>query len=107
VNACVCVLGVTQGAFTEQTDLTDDSLSYGLIFDCGSSGTRVYIYFWPPHSGDTKELLDLHQVIGADTKPASLKISPGRFQNNIQMDTADLLYSDQCQGFAEIGLLSL
>lgn len=59
----------------------DDSLNYGIIFDCGSSGTRVYIYYWPPHSGDSHQLLDIHQLKGTDGKPLSKKISPGKRVN--------------------------
>lgn len=66
-----------KASFKEPTDLKDDNLSYGIIFDCGSSGTRVYIYYWPPHNGDNKNLLDIHQVLGDDSKPLSKKVTPG------------------------------
>jgi hypothetical protein len=27
------------------------------VLDAGSSGTRAYLYYWPEHSGDKRELL--------------------------------------------------
>ncbi|XP_067940553.1 ectonucleoside triphosphate diphosphohydrolase 7-like isoform X2 [Watersipora subatra] len=57
--------------------LTEESYSYGIVLDCGSSGTRVYIYFWPPHSGDSHQLLDIDQLKDKDGKPLSKKKTPG------------------------------
>lgn len=73
----VCLVVESSPSNQEPTDLTDDTLSYGIIFDCGSSGTRVYIYYWPPHSGSPNELLDIRQVIGENGKPLSKKVTPG------------------------------
>jgi len=50
---------------------------YGVVIDCGSSGSRVYIYYWPPHSGSKEELLDMKQMIDIDGNPVRLKIKPG------------------------------
>ncbi|KAJ8316922.1 hypothetical protein KUTeg_004826, partial [Tegillarca granosa] len=57
---------------------------YGIVIDCGSSGSRVYVYFWPPHSGNPKDLLDIQQLIGSDGKPVVKKVTPGldTFENN-------------------------
>ena len=35
----------------EVTDIKDKNLYYGVVVDAGSSGTRVYVYFWPRHIG--------------------------------------------------------
>ena len=55
------------------------SFHYGIAIDCGSSGSRVYIYYWPPHSGNPHELLKLHQMMDHDNLPVRMKIKPGNF----------------------------
>jgi hypothetical protein len=60
------------------TDLSDPALHYGVIVDCGSSGSRVYIYHWPPHTGQINQLLNLQPVRDADGKPYIKKIEPGK-----------------------------
>lgn len=62
---------------TKQTDLSDPSFTFAIVFDCGSSGTRVYLYYWPPHSGQPSDLLDIRPVLDANGKPISKKVSPG------------------------------
>ena len=77
--------------FKDPTDLTDESLSYGIVLDCGSSGTRVYIYYWPPHNGDKHQLLDIHQLIGNDGKPLSKKITPGKIIESLSSTSVHCL----------------
>lgn len=50
---------------------------YGVVIDCGSSGSRVYIYYWPPHSGNPTELLKLQQMMDHGNDPVRMKIKPG------------------------------
>ena len=50
---------------------------YAVILDCGSSGSRVFVYHWPEHSGQAHKLLDIRQVLGSDGKPAVKKVEPG------------------------------
>ncbi|XP_060076889.1 ectonucleoside triphosphate diphosphohydrolase 7-like [Ylistrum balloti] len=50
---------------------------YAIVIDCGSSGSRVYVYFWPPHSGNARDLLNIQQLMGQDGKPVVKKITPG------------------------------
>ena len=50
---------------------------YGIVIDCGSSGSRVFIYYWPPHSGNPHELLKLHQMMDHDNHPVRMRIKPG------------------------------
>ena len=53
------------------------SFHYGIVIDCGSSGSRIFIYYWPPHSGNPHELLKLHQMMDHDSHPVRMKIKPG------------------------------
>lgn len=50
---------------------------YGIVIDCGSSGSRIFIYYWPPHTGNPHELLRLHQMMDHDNHPIRMKIKPG------------------------------
>jgi len=59
------------------TDIKDPSLHYGVVVDLGSSGSRVFVYFWPPHDGATSELLNIQQMRDRDADPVVKKISPG------------------------------
>ena len=56
------------------------TFNYGVVIDCGSSGSRVFIYYWPPHTGKKNELLQIKQMIDLDGNPVRLKIKPGTFQ---------------------------
>ncbi|XP_053548515.1 ectonucleoside triphosphate diphosphohydrolase 7 isoform X2 [Bombina bombina] len=61
----------------EATDIKDPKLNYGIVVDCGSSGSRVFVYFWPPHNGDPHDLLDIKQMRDRSSKPVVKKIRPG------------------------------
>ncbi|XP_039269673.1 ectonucleoside triphosphate diphosphohydrolase 7-like [Styela clava] len=50
--------------------------SYGVMIDCGSSGSRVFVYYWPKHSGHPSELLQIRQLVD-DGVPVVKKITPG------------------------------
>ena len=50
---------------------------YGIVLDCGSSGTRVFIYYWPDHNGNPEQLLNIQQMIDRDGKPVRMKVRPG------------------------------
>lgn len=50
---------------------------YGIVIDCGSSGSRVFLYFWPPHSGNPKDLLNIQQFMDSQGNPVVKKIKPG------------------------------
>lgn len=45
--------------------------------DCGSSGSRVFVYFWPPHNGNPHDLLDIKQMRDRSSRPVVKKIKPG------------------------------
>lgn len=62
------------------TDTEDSALSYGVVIDCGSSGSRVFVYFWPPHNGNPHDLLDIKQMRDRSSRPVVKKIKPGRCQ---------------------------
>ncbi|XP_043912658.1 ectonucleoside triphosphate diphosphohydrolase 7 isoform X2 [Protopterus annectens] len=61
----------------EVTDTENPDLNYGLVIDCGSSGSRVFVYFWPPHNGNPHDLLDIKQMRDKNRKPVVMKIKPG------------------------------
>ncbi|XP_071166808.1 ectonucleoside triphosphate diphosphohydrolase 7-like [Mytilus edulis] len=53
------------------------NVHFGIVIDCGSSGSRIFIYFWPPHSGNPSDLLSIQQLMDPTGKPVVKKISPG------------------------------
>ncbi|NWY64310.1 ENTP7 diphosphohydrolase, partial [Erithacus rubecula] len=59
------------------TDTEDSSLNYGVVVDCGSSGSRIFVYFWPPHNGNPHDLLDIKQMRDRNSRPVVKKIKPG------------------------------
>ncbi len=59
------------------TDITAPGMHYGVVVDCGSSGSRVYVYYWPPHDGTPKQLLDIRSLVTAGGDVAIKKIEPG------------------------------
>ncbi|KAM8885717.1 ectonucleoside triphosphate diphosphohydrolase 4 isoform 2-T2 [Spinachia spinachia] len=61
----------------DATDTSDPHLNYGLVVDCGSSGSRVFVYCWPRHNGNPQELLDIRQMRDQHRKPVVMKIKPG------------------------------
>uniref|UniRef100_A0A8C1T2T6 nucleoside-triphosphate phosphatase n=1 Tax=Cyprinus carpio TaxID=7962 RepID=A0A8C1T2T6_CYPCA len=61
----------------EATDTNNPNLNYGLVVDCGSSGSRVFVYTWPRHNGNPHELLDIKQMRDKNRKPVVMKIKPG------------------------------
>ena len=59
----------------EQTDLVYD---YGVVLDCGSSGTRVFVYYWPrEHQTDHNELLNMKPLLDQQGSTVQLKVEPG------------------------------
>lgn len=61
----------------EATDTEDPDLNYGLVVDCGSSGSRIFVYFWPRHNGNPHDLLDIKQMRDRNSQPVVKKIKPG------------------------------
>ena len=55
----------------------DSHYHYGIVIDCGSSGSRVFIYYWPPHNGNPDELLQIKQMKDPRGNPVRMKIKPG------------------------------
>lgn len=62
---------------TEATDTGNPNLNYGIVVDCGSSGSRIFVYCWPRHNGNPHELLDIQQMRDSSRKPVVMKIKPG------------------------------
>lgn len=52
-------------------------LSYGIVIDCGSSGSRVFVYCWPPHNGKPHQLLNIQLLRDNNGNPAVMKTEPG------------------------------
>ncbi|XP_077378754.1 ectonucleoside triphosphate diphosphohydrolase 4 isoform X2 [Festucalex cinctus] len=61
----------------DATDASNPDLNYGLVVDCGSSGSRIYVYCWPSHNGNPRELLDIRQMRDQNRKSVVMKIKPG------------------------------
>ena len=57
----------------------DSKFHYGIVLDCGSSGTRVFIYYWPDHNGNPEHLLNIQQMIDRDGRPVRMKVRPGEY----------------------------
>uniref|UniRef100_T1JHJ1 Uncharacterized protein n=1 Tax=Strigamia maritima TaxID=126957 RepID=T1JHJ1_STRMM len=57
-------------------DILDD-VQYAAVIDAGSSGSRIYIYSWPPHTGDSNELLRIRPLVDLTGEPIMKKIEPG------------------------------
>ncbi|CAF3423921.1 unnamed protein product [Rotaria socialis] len=55
----------------------DPNIHYGVVIDCGSSGSRLYIYIWPEHSGQENELLQIKQLLDKQGNPVVKKLEPG------------------------------
>ncbi|XP_064031638.1 ectonucleoside triphosphate diphosphohydrolase 4 isoform X2 [Pogoniulus pusillus] len=62
---------------TEATDTNNPNLNYGIVVDCGSSGSRIFVYCWPRHNGNPHDLLDIKQMRDKARKPVVMKIKPG------------------------------
>lgn len=61
----------------EATDVSNPALNYGVVVDCGSSGSRVFVYYWPPHNGNPHTLLDIRQMKDREHAAVVKKIKPG------------------------------
>ncbi|XP_021037206.1 ectonucleoside triphosphate diphosphohydrolase 4 isoform X1 [Mus caroli] len=61
----------------EATDTNNPSVNYGIVVDCGSSGSRIFVYCWPRHNGNPHDLLDIRQMRDKNRKPVVMKIKPG------------------------------
>ncbi|NP_001088548.1 ectonucleoside triphosphate diphosphohydrolase 4 L homeolog [Xenopus laevis] len=61
----------------EATDTSNPNINYGIVVDCGSSGSRIFVYCWPRHNGNPHELLDIKQMRDHNRKTVVMKIKPG------------------------------
>jgi len=59
------------------TDTGNPDLHYGVVVDCGSSGTRIYVYVWPTHTGNQHEMLDIQPMRDTQGNLVIKKITPG------------------------------
>ena len=69
--------GAIRGSSTKSSVSPDSKLRYGIVVDCGSSGSRVYVYCWPPHHGGATELLNIQQLRDNSGQLVMKKIEPG------------------------------
>lgn len=74
---CVGLRYLSMAESLEATDVSNPALNYGVVLDCGSSGSRVFVYYWPPHNGNPHTLLDIRQMKDRDRTPVVKKIKPG------------------------------
>lgn len=77
VLLCLFCRYLSMAESMEATDVLNPALNYGIVVDCGSSGSRVFVYYWPPHNGNPHTLLDIRQMKDRDRKPVVKKIKPG------------------------------
>lgn len=78
----------------DATDTSNPNLNYGLVVDCGSSGSRVFVYCWPRHNGNPHELLDIQQMRDQHRKPVVMKIKPGKIRSAVfKGDNVSIRYS--------------
>ncbi|EDM02187.1 ectonucleoside triphosphate diphosphohydrolase 4 (predicted), isoform CRA_a [Rattus norvegicus] len=68
----------------EATDTNNPNVNYGIVVDCGSSGSRIFVYCWPQHNGNPHDLLDIRQMRDKNRKPVVMKIKPDEIQQNGQ-----------------------
>ncbi|XP_030057676.1 ectonucleoside triphosphate diphosphohydrolase 4 isoform X2 [Microcaecilia unicolor] len=61
----------------EATDTSNPNLNYGIVVDCGSSGSRIFVYCWPKHNGNPHDLLDIKQMRDQNSNAVVMKIKPG------------------------------
>lgn len=61
----------------EATDTDNPNINYGIVVDCGSSGSRIFVYCWPRHNGNPHDLLDIKQMRDQNRKTVVMKIKPG------------------------------
>jgi len=60
-------------------ELNEVEINYGVVIDCGSSGSRVFVYSWPPHNGEPHQLLNIHLLPDSNGNPAVMKTEPGKY----------------------------
>lgn len=79
LSSCVWLLlrYLSMAESMEATDVSDPTLNFGVVVDCGSSGSRVFVYYWPPHKGNPHTLLDIRQMKDREHVPVVKKIKPG------------------------------
>ena len=61
----------------EATDTNNPNVNYGIVVDCRSSGSWIFVYYWPWQSGNPHDLLDIRQMRDKNRKPVVMKIKPG------------------------------
>jgi len=77
----------------------DSHYHYGIVIDCGSSGSRVFIYYWPPHNGNPDELLQIKQMKDSRGNSVRMKIKPG-ISSNVNQPSQASSYIEPLLDFA-------
>ncbi|KAF3818396.1 hypothetical protein GH733_011813 [Mirounga leonina] len=79
----------------EATDTSNPNVNYGIVVDCGSSGSRIFVYCWPRHNGNPHDLLDIRQMRDKNRKPVVMKIKPGKCRLHFDVSILGLSSSQQ------------
>lgn len=66
--------------------VADSNHHYGIVIDAGSSGSRLHIYHWPPHTGRRSELLRIEPASNDRGQFLVKKITPGKLCNAVLFD---------------------
>ena len=61
----------------ENTQTKKDDFNYGVVVDCGSSGSRLYVYYWKQHSGVEGDLLNITALKDKNNETIVMKKEPG------------------------------
>jgi len=76
-HAVIANFTATTERYAPSQEVNEAELNYGVVIDCGSSGSRIFVYCWPPHNGEPHQLLNIRLFRDSNGNPAMMKTEPG------------------------------